>query len=240
MSKFKFIDLFAGIGGFHLAMDSLGGECVFAPEIDANARKTYQHNFQTTSPELFEEDRFNDDIRNIIPEEIPDFDVLCATQGGHLVFTRAEKETLEYNLKAVDSLMPEIISAMLHEFFVNRTMSVKQNIANIHAAESLNKSIHYGDLTALEIKVKNLLVSILLGFFPSKKWDGNFESNGTIVIKENGDQVGFHLIEMASLKDYLFETIRFDTPSTSRHRYGSLFVEKDNQVFFKLNLQLRF
>ncbi len=240
MSKFKFIDLFAGIGGFHLAMDSLGGECVFASEIDANARKTYQHNFQTTSPELFEEDRFNDDIRNIIPEEIPDFDVLCVAQGGHLVFTRAEKETLEYNLKAVDSLMPEIISAMLHEFFVNRTTSVKQNIANIHAAESLNKSIHYGDLTAFEIKVKNLLVSILLGFFPSKKWDGNFESNGTIVIKENGDQVGFHVIEMASLKDYLFETIRFDTPSTSRHRYGSLFVEKDNQVFFKLNLQLRF
>ena len=161
-------------------------------------------------------------------------------QGGSLVFERAEKETLEYNLKAVDSLMPEIISAMLHEFFVNRTTSVKQNIANIHAAGSLNKSINYGDLTALEIKVKNLLVSTLLGFFPSKKWDGNFESNGTIVVKENGEQVGFHVIEMASLKDYLFETIRFDTPSTSRHRYGSLFVEKGGQVFFKLNLQLRF
>lgn len=84
------------------------------------------------------------------------------------------------------------------------------------------------------------MVATLLGFFPSKKWDGNFKSNGTIVVKENGEQVGFHMIEMASLKDYLFTTIRFDTPSTSRHRYGSLFVEKDGQVFFKLNLQLRF
>ena len=160
--------------------------------------------------------------------------------GGKLVFNRTEKETLEYNLKAVDSVMPEIISTMLYEFFVNRTSSVKQNIANIHREGKLNKSINYGDLAALEIKIKNLLVSILLGFFPGKKWNGNLESNGTIVVKENGEQVGFHIIDMASLKDYLFENIKFDTPSMSRHRYGSLFVENGGTVFFKLNLQLRF
>ena len=44
MKKFTFVDLFAGIGGFHLAMDSLGGECVFASEIDKYARKTYEYN----------------------------------------------------------------------------------------------------------------------------------------------------------------------------------------------------
>ena len=160
--------------------------------------------------------------------------------GGNLVFEKAEKEILEYNLKAVDSVMPEIISAMLYEFFVNRTSSIKQNIANIHKEGRLNKNINYGDLTALEIKIKNLLVSVLLGFFPGKKWDGNLESNGTIVVKENGEQIGFHIIDMVSLKEYLFENIKFDTPSMSRHRYGSLFVENGGTVFFKLNLQLRF
>ena len=76
--KFKFIDLFAGIGGFHLAMHKLGGECVFASEIDRYARKTYIHNFKKISPQLFEEDLFNEDIRNIVADEIPDFDLLCA------------------------------------------------------------------------------------------------------------------------------------------------------------------
>ena len=76
--SFKFIDLFAGIGGFHLAMHELGGECVFASEIDQYARKTYTHNFKEISPRLFEAGLFNSDIRSIVPNEIPDFDLLCA------------------------------------------------------------------------------------------------------------------------------------------------------------------
>ena len=43
--KFTFIDLFAGIGGFHQAMTSLGGRCVFASDIDEDCRKTYEVNY---------------------------------------------------------------------------------------------------------------------------------------------------------------------------------------------------
>lgn len=41
MSKFTFIDLFAGVGGFHFAMQAVGSECIFASERDLNAKKTY-------------------------------------------------------------------------------------------------------------------------------------------------------------------------------------------------------
>jgi len=80
MHKFKFIDLFAGIGGFHIAMHENGGECVFASEIDKFARQTYEHNFSKISPELFTGGHFNQDITDsaLVYSNIPDFDVLCA------------------------------------------------------------------------------------------------------------------------------------------------------------------
>lgn len=75
----KFIDLFAGIGGFHLALHKLGAECVFASEIDMHARTTYKKNFKKISPDLFENDMYNDDILKIKnpKSEVPDFDILC-------------------------------------------------------------------------------------------------------------------------------------------------------------------
>ena len=71
-SKYKVASFFAGIGGFHLALASLGGKCVFASEKDSFARQTYCHNFDTMQFE------FNDDIRKISPQQIPDHDILCA------------------------------------------------------------------------------------------------------------------------------------------------------------------
>ncbi|MBC6428574.1 MAG: DNA (cytosine-5-)-methyltransferase [Cellvibrionales bacterium] len=64
-----FIDLFAGIGGFHLAAQANGMECVFASEIDAPARAVYASNFGTAP---------HGDITQIPTAAIPDHDLLCA------------------------------------------------------------------------------------------------------------------------------------------------------------------
>jgi len=69
--KFKFIDLFAGIGGFRIAMQSLGGKCVFTSEWDEQAKKTYAANFG----EVPFGDITKDETKNFIPDG---FDVLCA------------------------------------------------------------------------------------------------------------------------------------------------------------------
>lgn len=68
---FKFIDLFAGIGGFRLAMQKLGGKCVFTSEWDKEAQKTYRANFGEVP--------FGDITKEQVKNYIPDgFDVLCA------------------------------------------------------------------------------------------------------------------------------------------------------------------
>lgn len=66
--KFKFIDLFAGIGGFRIALDSLGGKCVFTSEWDKYASMTYKENF---------DDEPAGDITKIHEKEIPKHDVIC-------------------------------------------------------------------------------------------------------------------------------------------------------------------
>lgn len=69
IDKFKFIDLFCGIGGFHQAMSDLGGSCVYACDIDADCRKTYEVNYGIKP---------TGDITKIEAKDIPAHDVLCA------------------------------------------------------------------------------------------------------------------------------------------------------------------
>jgi len=77
--SYRFADLFAGIGGFHLAFHELGAECVFASEWDEYARLTYARNYRKMSPQLFSSGRFAGDITKIKDKStLPDFDILCA------------------------------------------------------------------------------------------------------------------------------------------------------------------
>lgn len=97
MKSFKFIDLFCGIGGFHQAMKSLGGECVFASDIDEDCRKTYEMNYGITP---------DGDITKIEAADIPPHDVLCggfpcqafSKAGNRLGFDDPTKGTLFFDI----------------------------------------------------------------------------------------------------------------------------------------------
>lgn len=97
MDPFSFIDLFCGIGGFHQAMKSLGGECVFASDIDEDCRKTYEANYGIKPA---------GDITKIAAEDIPAHDVLCggfpcqafSKAGNRLGFDDPTKGTLFFDI----------------------------------------------------------------------------------------------------------------------------------------------
>lgn len=67
----KFVDLFAGLGGFHKALDTLGHECVFACEIDPELRLIYKENFPKASKTIY------GDIRDC-KDRVPAHEILCA------------------------------------------------------------------------------------------------------------------------------------------------------------------
>lgn len=100
MSQFTFIDLFCGIGGFHQAMSDLGGECVYASDIDADCRKTYEANYGI---------RPDGDITKVRAEDIPAHDVLCggfpcqafSKAGKRLGFADATKGTLFFDIMRI-------------------------------------------------------------------------------------------------------------------------------------------
>ena len=69
MRKIRFIDLFAGIGGFHVGMAKLGAECVYACEIDSDLRNLYEKNYGIYP---------GGDIRQVSPDDIPAHHVACA------------------------------------------------------------------------------------------------------------------------------------------------------------------
>lgn len=68
MTSFKIVELFAGIGGFRAGLEELGGECVFASEIDKFAKQSYAA--------LYGDEHLHDDITQIHEKDVPDHDIL--------------------------------------------------------------------------------------------------------------------------------------------------------------------
>ena len=110
---YKFIDLFAGIGGFHVAFNNTGrAQCEFASEWDPHARKTYRHWFNNGSDKkLFKDNdkRFAGDITKVnILKDIPDFDILCGgfpcqpfSQAGQKKGFSDTRGTLFFNIEEI-------------------------------------------------------------------------------------------------------------------------------------------
>jgi DNA (cytosine-5)-methyltransferase 1 len=171
-SKFKFIDLFAGIGGMRIAFESVGGTCVFTSEWDANAQKTYKANFGDT-PE--------GDITKVNEKNIPDFDVLLAgfpcqpfsSIGQREGFKHKTQGTLFYDVlriiehKRPSSFLLENVKGLISHDSGNTLKTI------IESLDSIGYQIQYKVLDAADFGVPQFRKRIYIVGFDSTKFQEN-------------------------------------------------------------------
>jgi len=140
-ARFRFIDLFAGIGGFHQAMRYLGGECVMAAEINQDCVLTYKLNFKTVEKDV------RGDVNEIKPETIGPFDVLCAgfpcqpfskagTQQG---FQDKKRGNLFYKIMDILDCHPEVKFVILENV---RNLADKTENWDIITSELMKRNFY--------------------------------------------------------------------------------------------------
>lgn len=170
-ARFRFIDLFAGIGGFHQAMRYLGGECVMAAEINEECKKTYRLNYHTEEKEL------RGDVTNIQPETIAPFDVLCAgfpcqpfskagaqkgfkdKTRGNLFYTIMDTKKIPDNeTSLLDDGIPQSFIEAISMFFV--ACAIYKN-RGMKPGDKLSMLVHPSQLKADHEKVFNKVEGLI-------------------------------------------------------------------------------
>lgn len=177
--------------------------------------------------------QYIDEINNIDSNsKVKDKIAKIQSLGGILNFHKCENSTYESTLRKVDSKMPEILASALKSFFLKETSNRLSDYVAQHISDSSRQQ-------EVECRLKDFIKSTMLGIFPTRDWDGNLKANAVLLVNKAGDLVFYHTNKEATLKDFFYQQTFFDTPSTTRHRFGDVYRENDGSIYFKLNLQLR-
>jgi DNA (cytosine-5)-methyltransferase 1 len=182
-SEPTFIDLFAGIGGFHLAFHRLGVKCVFASEWDEDARKTYIKNFRDVSPHLFKEGVFADgqslfagDIKEVEESDIPDFNILTGgfpcqafSQAGYKKGFEDTRGTLFFDIaRILEEKQPEAFFIENVRYLKNHNDGETFEIIKKIIEEDLDYSFHHYVVKAKDYGLPQLRPRLFMIGFKDK------------------------------------------------------------------------
>jgi len=158
---------------------------------------------------------------------------------GKFDFIKTENKIFSNNLILIDSKLPEILSQVVYEFYSSKNSSVLDLVENTNLKNPLNFDIS-NEHKFYEYKIKRFLTDIALGMMPSKVWTGQYDATGGyLIVKKSGDILCYHIYNRNEFEDYLFNNTKLDTASSSRHDFGTVYKE-NGELYFKLNLQIRF
>ena len=153
--------------------------------------------------------------------------------GFHLEFDSLASETFHQNLTLLDMQFPSYLANVLLHSYLSGEDSFSDAVDSIFPSSILESRQPI-------FKLKEFLGAVAMGLRPSTHWDGDTTKfSGIIVVKMNGDVVFYYLYNRKNFEEYLFKNVAFERPSTTRHKYGSIFNENGIDKI-KLNLQIRF
>ena len=160
-------------------------------------------------------------------------------QGGKFKFMKLENSIFQNNLVLIDSLLPDILAEVIKTFFTSTLSTTKDLTESINKANPLDYDNQFAH-SFYDYKIKRFLTDVALGMTPSKVWNGIYDATGGfLIVKENGDILCYHIYNRNQFEDYLFANTKLETASSTRHDFGKIY-EDNGQIYFKLNLQIRF
>lgn len=209
-----------------------------SPSTLLNAGKTTNFIYKILGSSLTENDISNINSINT-RSKIMDRIVQIQNKGGKLEFVKTERQIFSNNLVLIDSLLPEILSKIVLKFYSSE-FSYLADLVNVIANKNpLNFDVE-NEHKFYDYKIKRFLTDVALGMMPSKVWSGQYDATGGyLIVKENGDVLCYHIYNRNEFENYLLNNTKLDTASSSRHEFGEIYQEQD-QLYFKLNLQIRF
>tara|TARA_R110002124_G_scaffold120895_6_gene278995 strand:- start:55948 stop:57027 length:1080 start_codon:yes stop_codon:yes gene_type:complete len=159
--------------------------------------------------------------------------------SGALNFIHAESRIFENNLTLIDSALPRIVAGLVYIFFTSGHSKMVDLVEEISRINPLGYNLDSRH-PYYTYKIKRFLTDIALGMMPSKVWTGKLDATGGyLVVKDDGEILCYHIYNRNEFEDYLLNNTKLETASSTRHDFGRVYIE-DNQQFFKLNLQIRF
>lgn len=153
--------------------------------------------------------------------------------GFSFEFVSIDSENFTSNLELVDSNMPANLAKLLFEFYSSKSSNLAEVATIAYPSDSAKSPQQV-------FKLKQFLGAVAMGLRPTGEWDGDVTKfKGLIVVKVDGDVVFYYLYNLTDFQEFLFDSVKLEVASTTRHKFGELYKESDN-YFVKLNLQIRF
>lgn len=209
-----------------------------SPSTLLNAGETTNFIYKIVDAKINQQDI--EEINNISSRsKIKDRIVEITNKNGKFEFVKTQRSIFSNNLILIDSLLPQILSSIVLNFY-SSTDSNTEDLVKFTEEENPLKFDKTDKHLFYRYKIKRFLTDIALGMMPSKVWTGEYDATGGyLIIKADGEILCYHIYNKNEFENYLLANTKLETASSSRHGFGEIY-EENGELFFKLNLQIRF